>query len=96
MISNIIVAAGHIGITVPDVDEACKRFEHLNVEFIKKPNDGKNHFIKFAFFCELFVVGSLLFFLSETGKMKGLAFIKDPDGYWIEILAARKMAQLIL
>ena len=21
-----------------------------------------------------------------TGKMKGLAFIKDPDGYWIEIL----------
>ena len=21
-----------------------------------------------------------------AGKMKGLAFIKDPDGYWIEIL----------
>lgn len=21
----------------------------------------------------------------DEGKMKGLAFIKDPDGYWIEI-----------
>ena len=25
----------------------------------------------------------------DDGKMKGLAFIKDPDGYWIEILQAR-------
>ena len=24
----------------------------------------------------------------DDGKMKGLAFIKDPDGYWIEILEA--------
>jgi lactoylglutathione lyase len=23
----------------------------------------------------------------EDGKMKGLAFIKDPDAYWIEILS---------
>ncbi|PNX73050.1 lactoylglutathione lyase-like protein [Trifolium pratense] len=22
---------------------------------------------------------------SSSGKMKGIAFIKDPDGYWIEI-----------
>ena len=22
----------------------------------------------------------------QDGKMKGLAFVKDPDGYWIEIL----------
>lgn len=43
---------------MPDVYEACKRFEKLNVNFIKKPDDG---------------------------KMKGLAFIQDPDGYWIEI-----------
>ena len=27
----------------------------------------------------------------EDGKMKGLAFIKDPDGYWIEILQADMM-----
>lgn len=25
------------------------------------------------------------------GKMKGLAFIKDPDGYWIEILNPNKL-----
>ena len=27
----------------------------------------------------------LLFGESFAGKMKGLAFIMDPDGYWIEI-----------
>jgi hypothetical protein len=25
--------------------------------------------------------------------MKGLAFIKDPDGYWIEILSAKGSSQ---
>lgn len=43
---------------MPDVYAACKRFEELGVDFVKRPDDG---------------------------KMKGLAFIKDPDGYWIEI-----------
>lgn len=35
---------GHIGITVPDVDKACSRFEELGVEFVKKPNDGDNFY----------------------------------------------------
>lgn len=28
----------------------------------------------------------------DGGNMKGLAFIKDPDGYWIEILNNNKLA----
>ena len=30
----------------------------------------------------------------DEGKMKGLAFIKDPDGYWIEILEAKSLAAM--
>ncbi|WP_298307194.1 lactoylglutathione lyase [uncultured Erythrobacter sp.] len=30
----------------------------------------------------------------EDGAMKHIAFIKDPDGYWVEILSANMMAGL--
>lgn len=29
------------------------------------------------------------------GKMKGLGFIKDPDGYWIEILSAAPLGKMV-
>ena len=32
----------------------------------------------------------------DDGNMKGLAFIKDPDGYWIEILSGGGLRDLIL
>ncbi|XP_014251834.1 lactoylglutathione lyase [Cimex lectularius] len=31
----------------------------------------------------------------QEGKMKGLAFIKDPDGYWIEIFNSKNIAKLV-
>jgi lactoylglutathione lyase len=30
----------------------------------------------------------------DDGNMKGLAFIRDPDGYWIEILSSRGLRDL--
>ena len=60
---------GHIGVSVPDVDAACARFERLGVAFVKRPQDG---------------------------AMKGLAFVQDPDGYWIEILSGRNLRELIV
>ncbi|KAF9010807.1 glyoxalase I [Cyathus striatus] len=53
---------GHIAITVHNVDEACARFEKLNVNFKKRPTDG---------------------------SMRDIAFILDPDGYWIEIVPSK-------
>lgn len=32
----------------------------------------------------------------DDGSMKGLAFVKDPDGYWIEILAPSSLKAIIL
>ncbi|WP_194757395.1 lactoylglutathione lyase [Aliidiomarina indica] len=55
---------GHIGFAVPNLDEACKRFEDLGVSFVKRPQDG---------------------------KMNDIAFIQDPDGYWIEIFEPKRL-----
>jgi lactoylglutathione lyase len=30
----------------------------------------------------------------EQGKMRDVAFIKDPDGYWIEIVQANLLKKL--
>lgn len=31
----------------------------------------------------------------DDGSMKGLAFIKDPDGYWIEVLSTQGISDII-
>ncbi|PFH47265.1 hypothetical protein AMATHDRAFT_50431 [Amanita thiersii Skay4041] len=50
---------GHIAISVPNIEEACARFESLGVPFKKKLTEG---------------------------KMKNIAFMLDPDGYWVEVV----------
>ena len=52
---------GHICFAVPSLDDAVAWFDENQVEFKKRP---------------------------EEGKMKNIAFIKDVDGYWIEIVQA--------
>jgi len=51
---------GHICISVPDLEKACKRFNEENIPFQKQLHEG---------------------------NMSNLAFIRDPDGYWIEIIS---------
>ncbi|HVL75066.1 MAG TPA: lactoylglutathione lyase [Noviherbaspirillum sp.] len=50
---------GHICFSVPDLAAAIRWFDENNVQYVKRP---------------------------EQGKMRDVAFIKDPDGYWIEIV----------
>lgn len=55
---------GHICFSVPDLDAAVRWFDQNDVEFKKRPHEG---------------------------KMKNVVFIKDVDGYWIEIVQAELM-----
>jgi lactoylglutathione lyase len=46
--------------------------------------------------CERFEASGVPFVKQpDAGNMRGLAFIQDPDGYWIEILNARSLAELV-
>ncbi len=56
---------GHICFSVPNLEQAIAWFDKNNVEYVKRPEDG---------------------------KMKHIAFIKDVDGYWVEIVQADRMS----
>ncbi|XP_070843367.1 lactoylglutathione lyase-like [Chaetodon trifascialis] len=46
--------------------------------------------------CKLFEAQQVKFVKKpDAGKMKDLAFIQDPDGYWIEILSPNHMVSLM-
>lgn len=48
-----------LGVSVDDLNAACKRFDDMNVKWKKRLTDG---------------------------RMKTVAFILDPDNYWIEVI----------
>jgi lactoylglutathione lyase len=52
------------GVSVDDLDAACKRFDDLGVNWKKRLTDG---------------------------RMKNVAFVLDPDNYWIEIIQNEKL-----
>ena len=58
---------GHICFSVPDLDAAVTWFDANDVEYVKRP---------------------------DQGKMKDVAFVKDVDGYWIEIVEAARLNRL--
>lgn len=47
------------GVSVDNLEAACKRFEDLNCNWKKRLTDG---------------------------RMKNVAFLLDPDGYWVEVI----------
>jgi lactoylglutathione lyase len=54
-----ISKADKLGVSVDNLEAACKRFEDKNVSWKKRLTDG---------------------------RMKNVAFLLDPDGYWVEIV----------
>lgn len=62
-------ADNYQGVSVDDLDAACKRFEDLKVNWKKRLTDG---------------------------RMKSVAFVLDPDNYWVEVIQndALKKSQL--
>lgn len=58
---------GHICFSVPDLHAAVTWFDANQVEFIKRP---------------------------DQGKMKDVVFVKDPDGYWIEVVQPDLMSRM--
>ena len=55
------------GVSVDDLDAACKRFEDLGVNWKKRLTDG---------------------------RMRNVAFVLDPDNYWVEVVQNQSLARL--
>ena len=58
---------GHVCFAVQNLKKAVEWFDSNQVEFVKRP---------------------------EQGKLKDVAFIKDPDGYWVEIVQPSLLSNL--
>lgn len=75
---------GHLGFTVPDVDAALKRAAEFGYKIIKPLGEDKTEQLGVPDF----VKGDDV---AEGYKyvFRQLAFILDPDGYWVELVPQR-------
>ncbi|KAF2241930.1 Glyoxalase/Bleomycin resistance protein/Dihydroxybiphenyl dioxygenase [Trematosphaeria pertusa] len=78
------IGFGHIGFTVPDVAEAIKHVESFGYEVIKPLGEAKED--QMAVPQE--VVEGRAGAVDEGYKhvFRQLAFVRDPDGYWVELV----------
>ncbi|USP73277.1 uncharacterized protein yc1106_00551 [Curvularia clavata] len=78
------VGFGHIGFTVPDVAEATKRVEGFGFEVIKPLGEAKEEQMAVP---DEIVQGKYEPVVEGYKHIfKQLTFVKDPDGYWVELL----------
>jgi len=75
---------GHVGFTVPDVDATLQRVKDFGYEVIKPLGESKTE----QFGVPDFVKGEDV---DEGYKhvFRQLAFVVDPDGYWVELVPHR-------
>ncbi|KAF2018295.1 Glyoxalase/Bleomycin resistance protein/Dihydroxybiphenyl dioxygenase [Aaosphaeria arxii CBS 175.79] len=78
------IGFGHIGFTVPDVEETLKRVQSFGFEVIKPLDEAKTEQMA----VNDSIVGGKEGLIDEGYKhvFRQLAFVKDPDGYWVEIV----------
>lgn len=71
-----------------------KSISYLNQAFIKKNSVAQN--LSNYFYIFSFEEKGVEFVKKlDEGRTKGLAFIKDPDGYWIEIFNPNTLLEKI-
>ncbi|RFU33981.1 hypothetical protein B7463_g2359, partial [Scytalidium lignicola] len=72
---------GHIGFTVPDVEKALERVRGFGYEVIKPLGEAKGEQYGVPDFLDATKVDE-----GYNHVFRQLAFVKDPDGYWVELV----------
>ncbi|KAI4697781.1 uncharacterized protein J4E84_000914 [Alternaria hordeiaustralica] len=78
------IGFGHIGFTVPDVPEALERIKSFGYEIIKPLDEAKEKQMGLPAEAVEGKHGTVPDGYKHVFKQ--LAFVKDPDGYWVEIV----------
>ncbi|KAG4431191.1 hypothetical protein IFR05_013317 [Cadophora sp. M221] len=77
---------GHLGFTVPDVKEVLERAKEFGYEIIKPLGESQAHQYGVEGLEEGMVSEGRDVVEGYKFVFRQLAFLKDPDGYWVEIV----------